>query len=142
MTPPESDTPRVEPDWMAIQKAVDDDCPMSIVKQLALNEASWEEAADRIAAYAQAAWDVAVERELAARKWYVVEWISVSERLPEGDGVQVLCWWPIASEPRILSFDGDKWYVPGWEEDGLDLLAPSHWMPLPAAPSATNEEGK
>ena len=42
-------------DWRAIQKMVDDDCPMSIVAQLGQKEISWEEACDRIVAYAQAA---------------------------------------------------------------------------------------
>ena len=42
-------------DWKAIQAMVDDDCPMSIVAQLGQKEISWEEACDRIAAYATAA---------------------------------------------------------------------------------------
>lgn len=42
-------------DWKEIQKMVDDDCPLSIVAQLGQREISWEEAADRIEAYAKAA---------------------------------------------------------------------------------------
>lgn len=45
--------------WRAIQALIDDDCPMSIVAQVGQNEISWEEACDRISAYAQAAFTVA-----------------------------------------------------------------------------------
>lgn len=42
-------------DWKAIQAMVDDDCPLSIVAQMGQKEISWVEAADRIEAYAKAA---------------------------------------------------------------------------------------
>lgn len=54
--PSEPPTPE---DWAEIQKLVDDDCPMSIVANLGQNVCSWEEAADRIEKYAEAAWRVA-----------------------------------------------------------------------------------
>lgn len=53
-----ADKPLIEPsddDWREIQKMVDDDCPMSIVAQLGQKEISWEEACNRIEAYAKAA---------------------------------------------------------------------------------------
>ena len=42
-------------DWGAIQASVDEDCSMSIVADLAQKECTWEQAADRISAYAIAA---------------------------------------------------------------------------------------
>lgn len=44
-------------DWKAIQGAVDNDCPLSIVANVCMNECTWEEAASRIEAYAVAAFN-------------------------------------------------------------------------------------
>lgn len=71
-------------------------------------------------------------------------WISVEDRLPEPGryGARVMCWGEGWSQPREM-----KWAAntsakteagrrPRWEETygRLAFSAPTHWMPLPAAP--------
>ena len=47
-------------DWGAIQAMVGDDCAVSIVADIAQKECTWEQGADRICAYAIAAWKQAM----------------------------------------------------------------------------------
>lgn len=64
-------------------------------------------------------------------------WISVEDRLPE-EGTPVLVWVPAWSSQEVAhlnrDFDPHPWR---WCDEYLTPdTAPTHWQPLPAAPSA------
>ena len=68
-----------------------------------------------------------------------MEWIPVSERLPDledenGESPNVLGYYPdYPPDIQLVWYTGN-----GWEDgdgSGRDVKAPSHWMPLPAPPT-------
>jgi hypothetical protein len=71
------------------------------------------------------------------------DWISVEDRLPE-EGVPVLAIDMEGGEPGILFAvrDGMEWleqdstlWIRGkWKADGVWLVGPTHWQPLPEPP--------
>ena len=62
-----------------------------------------------------------------------VEWIPVTERLPE-DGEVVLAWSLTTDELVICGYDSGE-ESPWTLEDGLDTsIEISHWMPLLSSP--------
>jgi len=57
------------------------------------------------------------------------EWVSVEDRLPEGDRtVLVLVW---AGHFEIGTWTGEYWYC---DRDVERLYRVTHWMPLPEPP--------
>jgi hypothetical protein len=62
-----------------------------------------------------------------------VEWVAVSERLPE-EGALVLVYETGWTEPAIGHHVGGVWLA---EDDDDDQLAVTHWMPLPPPPSSS-----
>jgi hypothetical protein len=71
-------------------------------------------------------------------------WISVEKRLPKR-GSDVMAFWPPKAGPvhggcfGIATFATPKhWHNP--EDDEDDFIVPSHWMPLPPAPSGDSAE--
>ena len=70
-----------------------------------------------------------------------LKWIPVSERLPEEHGKQCVCLLTFPSGgsfPYVLSWYayGDNGYVNGkhFQDEGLDGMKVTHWMPLPKSP--------
>lgn len=68
-------------------------------------------------------------------------WISVEDRLPEGDSTQVLmtdgeyCY--ISSRNNMVRFlDCDGVFIPGKSGAGVRV---THWMPLPEPPKEENK---
>ena len=71
----------------------------------------------------------------------VQEWISVKDRLPDKHGKPYVCLltFPYGGQfPYILNWYeyGDNGYVNGrhFQDEGLDGMKVTHWMPLPEAP--------
>lgn len=56
------------------------------------------------------------------------EWISVNERLPEID-IRVIAY--VDGDYDFLRFNGDYWTRKVWPVG----YSPTHWMPLPEAPT-------
>lgn len=63
-------------------------------------------------------------------------WISVSERLPEKDGVY-LAWWEDQSAAATTGFARGNWmWGNGATMEGQYAIHITHWMSLPSAPYA------
>lgn len=64
-------------------------------------------------------------------------WIHVSERLP-GEDDQVLCW---CEDETVAWADVSSHHNSFFTDMTHELLPVTHWMPLPAAPSANSAKG-
>ena len=64
-------------------------------------------------------------------------WISVSERLP-GEDDQVLCW---CEDETVAWAEVSSHHNSFFTDMTHELLPVTHWMPLPAAPSANSDQG-
>jgi hypothetical protein len=64
-------------------------------------------------------------------------WISVSERLP-GEDDQVLCW---CEDETVAWAEVSSHHNSFFTDMTHELLPVTHWMPLPAAPSANSAKG-
>lgn len=79
---------------------------------------------------------VALEQVEAVR----VDWISVTERLPDDDAVILVSAWQYGKPggERFTMIARRSGSVFLNEESGDDLYTPTHWMPLPAAPASSS----
>ena len=68
----------------------------------------------------------------------VAGWIACSERMP-GEGVEVLGYWPAIEHIVDETITATVWRGGDWFDclliESEKFAAPSHWMPLPAAPA-------
>lgn len=81
---------------------------------------------------------VAVEQTEAVR----MDWVSVTERLPDDDAVVLVSAWqygkPGGERFTMIARRSGSVFLD--EESGDDLYTPTHWMPLPAAPASSAGE--
>ena len=68
------------------------------------------------------------ESKLAKDKNVPTKWISVTERLPEEDGIYLTCNKKKAYEFHFFQ-TGKRMWQTIWEKDGV-----THWMPMPEPP--------
>jgi len=80
--------------------------------------------------------EIRMHYEIEELEEKVPRWIPVSERLPEM-GVYVAGLWlglPETSSPgervRVVKRGVPEWYL----QTGVEMTAPTHWMPLPEPP--------
>jgi hypothetical protein len=71
-------------DWRLIQEMVNDDCSMGIVADIAQKECTWEQGADRICAYAIAAWKRALALREKREGWVMIPREPTAKMLDAG----------------------------------------------------------
>lgn len=61
----------------------------------------------------------------------VGQWVNVDERLPEDHSDVIILYWPYDNHENE-QVAGSAYHVEGtfYDEDGNDMHAPSHWMPI------------
>jgi hypothetical protein len=88
--------------------------------------------------------DSSLQQGLSVKGVDMTEWISVKDRLPEGDGFVLIHYSKeyTDKDPNWVWCDGTSrtyvavlWEGDWWDCDKLNVICdPTHWMPLPQPP--------
>ena len=68
-----------------------------------------------------------------------MEWISVGDRLPEGNSVWIVTEGKFVQEEAAYYMADNEW---AFTLDGEEIKDVTHWMPLPEPPSVTGDTGE